>query len=63
MDVKLFKCPACNRYTLKETCVCGTKTILARPPRFSLDDKYGKYRRMFLRDTYEGNTDSGTKKD
>ncbi|MDP7179868.1 MAG: RNA-protein complex protein Nop10 [Candidatus Woesearchaeota archaeon] len=42
----IFRCPDCNTYTLKEVCQkCNTKTIATRPPKFSPEDKYAKYRR------------------
>jgi len=42
----LLKCLPCNSYTLKEACaVCHAPTVLAIPPRYSPDDKYGDYRR------------------
>jgi len=42
--MKLMKC--CD-YTLAKNCKkCGAKTKSAHPPRFSVADKYGKYRRM-----------------
>ncbi len=42
----MFKCPKCGEYTLKETCPkCNIKTVTPRPPRFSPQDKYAKYRR------------------
>ncbi len=45
--MKLKKCPKCGRYTLKDVCpACKVKTISAHPPKFSPEDKYGKYRRM-----------------
>jgi len=41
------KCPKCGTYTLKETCPkCGEPTKTPHPPKFSPQDKYGKYRRM-----------------
>jgi H/ACA ribonucleoprotein complex subunit 3 len=45
--MKIRKCLKCKIYTLKETCPkCGSRTESAHPPRFSPEDKYGKYRRM-----------------
>ena len=41
----IFKCTECNKYTMKEVCSCGQKTIDSRPPKYSPEDKYGKYRR------------------
>ncbi len=41
------RCPECGRYTMKEVCpVCGVKTYVPHPPRFSPEDKYVKYRLM-----------------
>ena len=38
------KC-ADGHYTMRETCH-GEKSRVAHPPKFSLADKYAKYRRM-----------------
>ncbi|WP_010478770.1 RNA-protein complex protein Nop10 [Thermococcus zilligii] len=51
MHSRIKKCPKCGRYTLKETCpVCGEKTRVAHPPRFSPEDPYGEYRRRLKRE-------------
>jgi len=43
----LKKCPRCKIYTLEEYCPkCGSKTRVPHPPKFSPEDKYGKYRRL-----------------
>jgi H/ACA ribonucleoprotein complex subunit 3 len=44
---QIFKCSNCNSYTLdSERCPkCGSKVSSPKPARFSMDDKYGKYRR------------------
>jgi len=45
--MKMRKCPNCSRYTFSEVCpVCGTATVNPEPPRYSPEDKYGKYRRQ-----------------
>jgi len=45
--MRMRKCPKCDRYTLKGYCnFCNEKTITIKPPRFSIEDRYGKYRRM-----------------
>ncbi|MBI4018532.1 MAG: nucleolar RNA-binding Nop10p family protein [Candidatus Aenigmarchaeota archaeon] len=37
----------CCTYTMHEKCPrCGSRTRSAHPPRFSIEDKYGRYRRM-----------------
>jgi len=45
---KLRKCVQCGRYTLKQDkCpYCGGPLKNPHPPRFSPEDRYGKYRRM-----------------
>ncbi|AJC72091.1 ribosome biogenesis protein Nop10 [Thermococcus guaymasensis DSM 11113] len=51
MRFRIRKCPECGRYTLKEICpVCGAKTKVAHPPRFSPEDPYGEYRRRWKRE-------------
>ncbi|MBI2668747.1 ribosome biogenesis protein [Candidatus Woesearchaeota archaeon] len=42
--VHIRKCLSCQKYTLQEQ-HCNTSTILPRPPKFSLQDKYESYRR------------------
>lgn len=43
---KLMKCTECNIYTLEEKCQkCGKPSVIARPPRYSKEDKYAAYRR------------------
>lgn len=49
--MKLRKCFKCFEYTLKESCPsCGSETQRVEPARFSLDDPYGKYRRMMKKE-------------
>lgn len=43
------KCSKCDSYTLKEE-HCGEEAKMARPPKFSFPDKYGKYRRETKKD-------------
>ncbi|MCD6248557.1 MAG: RNA-protein complex protein Nop10 [Hadesarchaea archaeon] len=46
MGLRMKKCSSCGRYTLRELCpICGERTILPHPPKFSPEDPYGKYRR------------------
>ncbi|RLJ03143.1 MAG: RNA-protein complex protein Nop10 [Candidatus Aenigmatarchaeota archaeon] len=46
----LRKCKKCNIYTLKETCPkCGSRTFDPKPPKFSPQDRYGRYRREMKR--------------
>jgi len=44
--MKMRKCIYCKEYTFKEICPkCNRKTINPEPPKFSPQDKYGKWRR------------------
>jgi H/ACA ribonucleoprotein complex subunit 3 len=46
--MKILKCLACGTYTLKEACPkCAGRTGAVLPARYSPQDPYGKYRRMF----------------
>jgi len=38
------RCPACKKYTLDET-HCGKMAKSPHPPKFSIEDRYAKYRR------------------
>ncbi|MDO5851827.1 MAG: RNA-protein complex protein Nop10 [Methanobacteriaceae archaeon] len=47
MKYKMKRCKKCKQYTLKEKCpICGEKTGVIYPMKYSPQDKYGKYRRM-----------------
>lgn len=44
---KILKCPKCNEYTLKLKCPkCKIKTKNPKPPKYSPEDRYGKWRRI-----------------
>ncbi|MFO7618352.1 MAG: RNA-protein complex protein Nop10 [Thermoplasmata archaeon] len=46
MDVNMGKCMECGAYSLREPCPkCGGRAVSPHPPRFSPEDRYGKYRR------------------
>ena len=46
MKSLIFRCKHCDQYTLSMVCPnCQNRTINPAPPRFSPEDKYGKYRR------------------
>ncbi|MBU7004390.1 MAG: RNA-protein complex protein Nop10 [Theionarchaea archaeon] len=48
---KLKRCKACRKYTLGSSCPhCGERASSPHPPRYSPQDKFGKYRRMLKRD-------------
>ncbi len=43
----IMKCPDCGIYTMKPICpLCGGKTEIAKPQKFSPDDKYASYVRI-----------------
>ncbi|MEK6835535.1 MAG: RNA-protein complex protein Nop10 [Nanoarchaeota archaeon] len=45
MKVEILKCNSCNIYTLKDECPnCNKKTLSPKPAKFSIEDKYQKYR-------------------
>ncbi|MBS3144429.1 nucleolar RNA-binding Nop10p family protein [Candidatus Woesearchaeota archaeon] len=40
-------CTKCKKYTIKTTCPqCKTPCLSSKPAKFSIEDKWGKYRRM-----------------
>ena len=41
----ILKCGNCGKYTMKEICTCGGKALSPKPAKFSVEDKYGSYRR------------------
>ncbi len=44
--VRLMKCKDCGIYTLEMSCSsCGHPTVVPEPARFSVDDRFGVYRR------------------
>ncbi|MFQ6054960.1 MAG: RNA-protein complex protein Nop10 [Methanosarcinales archaeon] len=51
MKSKILKCIKCNIYTLKDICPkCKSETKNSRPAKFSLEDPYGKYRRIMKKE-------------
>jgi H/ACA ribonucleoprotein complex subunit 3 len=56
----LRKCVSCGSYTLnKEKCpYCGGEVRIPHPPKFSPEDKYGKYRRL-MKKLSHGNVKNG----
>ena len=40
---------------METRCECGSDTVTAHPPKYSPDDKYGKYRRMSIQEEYGEN--------
>jgi len=42
---QILKCSKCSKYTMKSICECGGDAVSAKPPKYTLEDKYAKYRR------------------
>ena len=55
MRSSMRRCPKCGRYSLEMRCSCGCDTVTAHPPKYSPDDRYGKYRRMSIQEEYGEN--------
>ncbi len=50
MSLSILYCDTCKEYTIKEICSCGTKTHTTRPAKFSVEDKYGHWRRIYKKE-------------
>ncbi|ODS39073.1 MAG: ribosome biogenesis protein [Candidatus Altiarchaeales archaeon WOR_SM1_86-2] len=51
MRTRLRKCKGCDAYTLMAECPrCGNPSSDPVPPRYSPEDRYGKYRRMLKKE-------------
>lgn len=44
---KIRKCAVCGKYTMQEI-HCGSQTKSAHPPKFTMEDKYARFRREGL---------------
>lgn len=45
--MRIKKCNYCGTYTMKDLCPkCNKPTKHPQPPKFSPEDKYGKWRRL-----------------
>ena len=45
MKNAILLCEKCHIYTLNKNCqTCGDKTVSSKPAKFSLEDRYLKYR-------------------
>jgi len=45
MKKQILSCHKCGIYTLNENCPnCNNKTISTKPAKFSIEDKYLRYR-------------------
>ncbi len=63
----LQKCKECQKYALanseSECPYCKGQLINPRPPKFSLTDKYAKYRREYFKEEFEKKYSSTMKQD
>ncbi|MBP1944696.1 RNA-protein complex protein Nop10 [Methanobacterium petrolearium] len=56
MKLKMRRCRSCKEYTLKDRCPhCGGELEVIYPPKYSPEDKYGKYRRILKKQAIEKN--------
>ncbi len=46
MSQNILKCVLCNSYGLTSPCSCGGERRMYKPPKYSPEDKYAKYRRQ-----------------
>ncbi|MBW2999083.1 RNA-protein complex protein Nop10 [Candidatus Woesearchaeota archaeon] len=49
----ILKCESCGKYTMQEKCECGGKALNPKPPKYSPEDKFGKYRREVKKKEWE----------
>ena len=49
----ILKCENCGKYTMNEACACGGKSLTPKPAKFSIEDKYGYYRRKAKLDIFK----------
>lgn len=47
---QILYCSKCDKFTMNEICSCGEKTNTTKPAKYSLDDKWGVYRREFKKE-------------
>jgi len=54
MKMKMRRCNSCNLYTIKDVCPnCNGDLNVIYPPKYSIEDKYGKYRRKLKKETFD----------
>lgn len=41
----MLRCTVCKNYTFNQVCKCGAAALDPKPPKFSPEDKYARYRR------------------
>ncbi|MEK6903439.1 MAG: nucleolar RNA-binding Nop10p family protein [Nanoarchaeota archaeon] len=48
MKVEILRCRSCKEYSLKKKCEhCDNACVSPKPAKFSIEDKWGKYRRIY----------------
>ena len=47
---EILYCSKCDKFTLKENCTCKNKTFSTKPARFSPEDKYGKWKKIYKKE-------------
>lgn len=54
MKMKMRKCRPCSIYTIQDVCPnCGGDLNVIYPPKYSPNDKYGKYRRKLKQEAFK----------
>ena len=52
MKKEINLCTSCHIYTMKKNCPkCNEKTENPRPAKYSVEDKFSKYRRLARKET------------
>ncbi|MFP4523271.1 MAG: nucleolar RNA-binding Nop10p family protein [Candidatus Nanoarchaeia archaeon] len=46
MGNEMLKCEKCGSYGFSQGCSCGAMRVFPKPPKYSPEDKYAKYRRI-----------------
>jgi len=52
MTKHIFKCANCSKYTMKEVCACGSRTLVSRPLKYTPDDRFAPYKRKAKLEDY-----------
>jgi H/ACA ribonucleoprotein complex subunit 3 len=44
MTKEILRCIKCGNYTMEKICKCGSECLSPKPPKWSPEDKYSRYR-------------------
>ncbi len=56
--MRIRKCDKCTNYSMQKVCPkCGGATSIAKPPKYSPEDKYGSYRRQAKEEAEQDDSD------